>query len=432
MENRNENCPSEPEIHELEKVLQLGLAIPEYQRPYRWKAEKHVRQLLEDLEREIGNNTTEYRIGSVILHCGTKEGNYDIVDGQQRLVTLSLILHCLTEGSLKNTLLLEQFPHADSKNNIAFNYRYIQSYLKHYKPEEKDRLYNFLLSGCTFVVLILSELSEAFQLFDSQNARGRELDPVDLLKAFHLREMDTNSEEEKKRCVEKWEKAAADGMLNTVVGEVLFQLRNWKRKQRAYFFTKDEIDEFKGVSLIKSIRQGKDYPYLYHLLHASSANSFQINETIVNGKRFFDYVDYYIQRFSFVNHFLLQGEHGLRISYSGSNRIGDIRILKLTKNLLTAYIDKFGMDEQFVSFSEVAYHWTYSTRLLQASIRYESILNLVESKVFNPLAAVESWHYPAVADLKRKLPRLNPDKVQKQIEEVKGCIQKIETNGKES
>ena len=44
-------------------------------------------------------------------------------------------------------------------------------------------------------------LSEAFQLFDSQNNRGKSLEPHDLLKAYHLRKQ--YSEDEK--IVEKWE-----------------------------------------------------------------------------------------------------------------------------------------------------------------------------------------------------------------------------------
>lgn len=39
------------------------------------------------------------------------------------------------------------------------------------------------------VVITVDKISEAFQLFDSQNTRGRALYPHDLLKAYHLREI---------------------------------------------------------------------------------------------------------------------------------------------------------------------------------------------------------------------------------------------------
>ena len=37
-------------------------------------------------------------------------------------------------------------------------------------------------------------LAEAFQLFDSQNNRGKSLEPHDLLKAYHLRQQDSEDE----------------------------------------------------------------------------------------------------------------------------------------------------------------------------------------------------------------------------------------------
>ena len=64
----------------------------------------------------------------------------------------------------------------------------------------------FFLEKCTLVEVVLDNISEAFQFFDSQNARGKDLEPHDLLKAFHLREMNNfSTEEERKKAVEKWE-----------------------------------------------------------------------------------------------------------------------------------------------------------------------------------------------------------------------------------
>lgn len=54
------------------------------------------------------------------------------------------------------------------------------------------------------VVLKVNEISEAFQLFDSQNTRGRALDPHDLLKAYHLRAMH-NCPFEQFNLVKRWE-----------------------------------------------------------------------------------------------------------------------------------------------------------------------------------------------------------------------------------
>ncbi len=64
--------------------------IPAYQRPYSWTAD-HASQLLDDLETSFSNKEIEYFIGSMI--CIKKDENiFEVVDGQQRLTTLSLII----------------------------------------------------------------------------------------------------------------------------------------------------------------------------------------------------------------------------------------------------------------------------------------------------------------------------------------------------
>ncbi|RKW99274.1 hypothetical protein D9C01_13160 [Corynebacterium diphtheriae] len=44
----------------------------------------------------------------------------------------------------------------------------------------------YFLDHCTLVRLVVNDLDAAFQMFDSQNTRGRALLPTDLLKAYHL------------------------------------------------------------------------------------------------------------------------------------------------------------------------------------------------------------------------------------------------------
>ena len=79
------------------ELLKEGkLRIPSYQRPYKWNR-KHIRNLFYDLRDAMGKK--EYQIGSVILHENEheNEGHLDIVDGQQRLISISLFLHLLDD-----------------------------------------------------------------------------------------------------------------------------------------------------------------------------------------------------------------------------------------------------------------------------------------------------------------------------------------------
>lgn len=78
---------------------ELPLNIPDYQRPYTWKA-KNVIQLLDDVVRF--SKYPEYRIGTIILH---DNGNtLDIVDGQQRIITSLLIARYLTKTARRHNI----------------------------------------------------------------------------------------------------------------------------------------------------------------------------------------------------------------------------------------------------------------------------------------------------------------------------------------
>jgi len=194
--------------HKIIKISDLlkieNLTIPPYQRPYKW-TEKHVIQLLEDIFEYVNIKNKTYRIGNIILHKDEKNNNNNnnVVDGQQRLVTLSLLLRNLDIG-FSGLLLNEKFKDAISNNNIKDNFDVIAKWTnaKCGDDKAKTELKNKILEKCEFVIFTVFEIEEAFHLFDSQNARGRALEPYDLLKAFHLREMVSDSEDDRTQCVE--------------------------------------------------------------------------------------------------------------------------------------------------------------------------------------------------------------------------------------
>lgn len=78
---------------ESKPIENINLEIPPYQRPYKWTA-KNAIQLLDDIIEAKNQNKETYRIGTLILHFD-KNSKYNIVDGQQRTVTLSLLVKAL-------------------------------------------------------------------------------------------------------------------------------------------------------------------------------------------------------------------------------------------------------------------------------------------------------------------------------------------------
>jgi hypothetical protein len=92
-------------IYNVEKVFGEYLGndklynIPEYQRGYKW-TEQQVRQLLKDINEfdTGGDEDLFYCLQNITLV--EKDGNYNVVDGQQRLTTLALLLSYFEESSL--------------------------------------------------------------------------------------------------------------------------------------------------------------------------------------------------------------------------------------------------------------------------------------------------------------------------------------------
>ena len=242
------------ESKKLSDLINEKLTIPEYQRPYKW-TEKNVIALLDDIFEYVIIKNKNYRLGSVILH---EEKVKNIVDGQQRLTTITILLRCL-DDQFDGLLLKQNFKHKISKNNIVYNQRIIKQWIgtKLVANGSEKEFYNKILDKCEFIIFTVYHQDEAFQLFDSQNSRGLALEPYDLLKAFHLREMVYDTEEERAICVERWEKSIDNKTLKPILGNHLFRIRKWSKNQSKYSFTKDDIDEFKGISLYQQQR----YPY---------------------------------------------------------------------------------------------------------------------------------------------------------------------------
>lgn len=92
-------------IYNIEKVFGQYLGndklynIPEYQRGYKW-TEQQVRQLLKDIHEfdTGGDEDLFYCLQNITLV--EKDGNFNVVDGQQRLTTLTLLLSYLGESQL--------------------------------------------------------------------------------------------------------------------------------------------------------------------------------------------------------------------------------------------------------------------------------------------------------------------------------------------
>lgn len=80
--------------------------IPVYQRNYDWKIE-HCKKLFDDLINLSKNNLKKHFFGSIVSSSTDKQDEYLIIDGQQRLTTVSLLLLAMYNLLEENVLKIE-------------------------------------------------------------------------------------------------------------------------------------------------------------------------------------------------------------------------------------------------------------------------------------------------------------------------------------
>ena len=388
-------------------IDQVQLVIPPYQRPYKWTA-KNAIQLFDDIIEAKNQNKETYRVGTLILHYDEKKSVYNIVDGQQRTITFSLLLLALDSENSPKIRFLNESLTDDSHNsrNIPNNFRTLERRIQNISDEREGlELYNYIKNNCELIVVITNDISEAFQFFDSQNARGKKLYPHDLLKAYHLREMNDFDIPQIEKTVKDWEDLDQK-KLSLLFSDYLYRLKEWIKGNRAWELNEHNIQKFKGLT-----RKG-NYPYAQYFkgafAYADMVNQsampfvsgmqnlkpFQIDTPIIAGKSFFDYAKHYfgilkdIQNNNkyegyFINDNEIVKTLDLRTYKTGVGN-GITRLLFDTAILL--YVDRFcpterpsKMDKEMLEkqFVVYAFIWAYSLRAQYYNLGWQSAQNYI-------------------------------------------------------
>lgn len=410
-----------------------ALNIPDYQRPYKWGLPQ-VQQLLRDIEQQARvtgqeRGASSYRMGTVVVHVEQAEPasavQHQIVDGQQRTVTLLLVLHALREVAANQPggppqawqhalLALElfepQFPSPISHQQVQSNYQAIARHIR--QAQWGQAQVSFLLERCEVVRVQLHSLTAAFQFFDAQNGRGKSLCVHDLLKAFHLRALRPAELVLRAQAVQKWEKFS-EAELERLFARFLFQTRQRSRGRDAEFFGKRHVDLFKGISLdgdaaAPMSRAWRMLDGVVHLLESNTVTRgqmwpCQLDAPVINGLRFFDWVQHYLDMgfhtpqkqgelpnwTKTLKHPLAEDAAEILVmlgNYAGHERKGDSHVRAVFDALLMYYLDKFG--EQDLSQAVVmAFAWAYA-RLLNRRVMVGSMDKFVSECRVNPFVVL--------------------------------------------
>ena len=231
---------------------EFAFLIPEYQRPYAWTTEQ-AEELLSDLLAMMGDDDTAgvedlppYFLGSIVLIKEDGKADSVVVDGQQRLTTLTILLAALREvgnddeittflyqakqkhvvGSedryrlllreedreffkkyvqdregFKLLLKVDPTSLTDSQNNFVSNGKLFYDKLTKLTDERRDQLVGYILNQCVMILVTSLDRDSAYRIFSILNDRGLDLSHTDILKAEIIGKF---SADKQKQYSKKW------------------------------------------------------------------------------------------------------------------------------------------------------------------------------------------------------------------------------------
>jgi hypothetical protein len=252
-------------------------SIPSYQRPYAWTTEQ-AGELLSDVSGACGptgkvDDLSPYFLGSIVLIKDPQSRDAEVVDGQQRLTTLTILLcvlrdlaeptvaphihryvcqignpvegtadefrltprsrdaeffrkHIQSVGSTNS--LPEPMNLPDARLRMIENAQHLRTTLEAMPSTERDRLIQFVAKQCYLVVVAASDQDSAFRIFSVLNSRGLDLSPADILKADIV---GTVPDLEQDKFTAVWEDIE-DELGRERFGELFAHIRTIHRKQK--------------------------------------------------------------------------------------------------------------------------------------------------------------------------------------------------------
>lgn len=240
--------PTSLSINQLFGSTNEQYVIPTYQRRYSWH-ERQVWELIDDIKLIDEDDT--HLLGSIVCLTGPHTAGLnklELVDGQQRLTTITILLECIRQrlaqdegetdraaevGRLLSARPLEGAPlrkvALDSIDSEEFNWLVENDPVPEFKNQhlrlafsiirewvrvqnliELERFLYRLTNQAVVIRLDVSESKDAFKLFETINNRGLRLSPSDIIKNFLLGNAARFGEDALKSARESWARLIID------------------------------------------------------------------------------------------------------------------------------------------------------------------------------------------------------------------------------
>ena len=300
--------------------------IPLYQRPYAWTTEQ-VDELLDDLLNAMDRDAqSPYFLGSVVLIKNEGDSRSAVVDGQQRLTTLSMLFCVLRElaagdaqseldgfvreagNSLRGTqdrfrlglrardreffhdnvqsrgviaefLKKDTATFSDSQRLIFTNVSRLNQELSKLGEPRRDALVKFVIQQCYLVVVTATDRDSAYRIFSVMNDRGLDLSPTDILKAETIGEI---PEPDQDVYGEKWEnieeRIGRDGFRDLFAHIRMITLKTKLRRTLQADFQDNVLKNAGGKNFIDNTLE--PYASVYETLLEASYESTQDAEKV--------------------------------------------------------------------------------------------------------------------------------------------------------
>ncbi|MEH2097733.1 DUF262 domain-containing protein [Nostoc sp.] len=324
-------------IHATEKALykvfsnDFAFSIPAYQRPYAWTKEQ-ASDLLTDLLSFLGDGSeaiadaNPYFLGSIVLIKSEDASKADVVDGQQRLTTLTILLAVLRslsseksaskitkyiyqegdefegtsdcyrlklrerdeeffrdyvqcENGLDKLLKLDTFQLSDSQKNIKANASYFLDQLGKLSEQQRSRFSHYLMTCCFLVVVSTPDLDSAYRIFSILNARGLDLTLSDFLKSEVIGKIDQSQQDKYTRIWETEEEDLGRDKFQELFAHIRMIDRKAKpRKTALKEFSEDILPEIEPQKFIDEIL--KPYSDALEIINTANYQSYKDAEKI--------------------------------------------------------------------------------------------------------------------------------------------------------
>ena len=287
--------------------------VPWHQRYYDWK-EEQVGELLQDINEALEFNRQSYFVGSIMLIEG--EDEWEINDGQQRLITLSLMLAAFCRRFTQNggcqdrareiqalrllfvlpdntvetlreadRLTLRITPPQQDKNrfssivrghNIGANgkltaaWEKVNDFVTAVRSENTSSFFDFLLKKVEIAVLYVPRTEDTNAVFEALNGRGKKLSHLDLIRNYLYSYFSDHEDGERKNtiheCLERTIMICRTGKKSEEYFRCFFQCQyGFLQKTRFYRETRTKIRD--------EAHDGDGGKYVYDLIQALSERS---------------------------------------------------------------------------------------------------------------------------------------------------------------